>query len=209
MWGRPVNFITFFVICPGQGRAARIARFIRGSKGWARSGQSSRQWDARIGTRRGRKRGRRGSGTREFIRGQDRCADMCSDLKSEMKIRRFESRKFIRGEDRSGRGGMHLCYPLLPTRIFEERRARKGSTQNRYFFIFLKEFFCSIFIRGRDRRAYSYGAGTHGPSLDAELQHFSERSHSKLSLPRVSSSRDGLSAASGSLRTRGKSFEYI
>ena len=74
MWGRPVNFITFFVICPGQGRATRIARFIRSSKGWARSGQSSRQWDARIGTRRGRKRGRRGSGTREFIRGQDRCA---------------------------------------------------------------------------------------------------------------------------------------
>ncbi len=152
MWGRPVNFITFFVICPGQGRATRIARFIRGREGWARSGQSSRQWDARIGTRRGRKRGRRGSGTREFIRGQDRCADMCSDLKSEMKIRRFESRKFIRGEDRSGRGRMHLCYPLLPTRIFEERRARKGSTQNRYFYIFSRNLSVE----------YSYGAGRDG-----------------------------------------------
>ena len=159
MWGRPVNFITFFVICPGQGRATRIARFIRGREGWARSGQSSRQWDARIGTRRGRKRGRRGSGTREFIRGQDRCADMCSDLKSEMKIRRFESRKFIRGEDRSGRGGMHLC---VSRRSFEERRARKGSTQNRYFYIFQRILLLNIhtgqgetgiFIRGRDARA--------------------------------------------------------
>lgn len=75
MWGRPVNFITFFVICPGQGRATRIARFIRGTEGWARSGRSSRPRDARIGTRQGRKRGRRGSGTREFIRGRDKCAE--------------------------------------------------------------------------------------------------------------------------------------
>lgn len=135
MWGRPVNFITFFVICPGQGRATRIARFIRGTEGWARSGQSSRQWDARIGTRRGRKRGRRGSGTREFIRGQDRCADMCSDLKSEMKIRRSKSRKFIRGTDRSGRekcdendrvvlsrgrerwGGSNFCMRTTPSKV--------------------------------------------------------------------------------------------
>ena len=135
MWGRPVNFITFFVICPGQGRFSRIARFIRGREGWARSGRSSRQRGARIGTRRGQKRGRRGSGTREFIRGQDRCADMCSDLKSEMKIRRFENRKFIRGEDRSGRekcerndkvvlsrsrercGGSNFCMRTTPSKV--------------------------------------------------------------------------------------------
>ena len=151
MLGRPVNSITFFVICPGQGRAARIARFIRGSKGWARSGQSSRQWDARIGTRRGRKRGRRGSGTREFIRGQDRCADMCSDLKSEMKIRRFESRKFIRGEDRSGRGGMHLCYPLFPGAAL--KRGELGKARLKIvIFIFSQNFSVE----------YSYGAGRDG-----------------------------------------------
>ena len=152
MWGRPVNFITFFVICPGQGRATRIARFIRSSKGWARSGQSSRQWDARIGTRRGRKRGRRGSGTREFIRGQDRCADMCSDLKSEMKIRRFESRKFIRGEDRSGRGGMHLCYPLLPGAALKRGELGKARLKIVIFIFFSKHFSVQ----------YSYGAGTDG-----------------------------------------------
>ena len=49
----------------------------------------------------------------------------------------------------------------------------------------------------------------HGLPLDPELQHFSEIRLSKLSLPRVSSSRDGLSAAGGSLRTIGKSFKYL
>ena len=147
MWGRPVNFITFFVICPGQGRAARIARFIRSSKGWARSGQSSRQWDARIGTRRGRKRGRRGSGTREFIRGQDRCADMCSDLKSEMKIRRFESRKFIRGE--AACTSVILCYQPASLKRGELGKARLKIV---IFIYFSKNFSVE----------YSYGAGRDG-----------------------------------------------
>ena len=160
--GSAVDFITFFVICPGQGRFSRIARFIRGREGWARSGQSSRQWDARIGTRRGRKRGRRGSGTREFIRGQDRCADMCSDLKSEMKIRRFESRKFIRGEDRSGRGGMHLCYPLLPGAALKRGELGKARLKIVIFIFFERILLFNIhtgqgqtgiFIRGRDARA--------------------------------------------------------
>ena len=49
----------------------------------------------------------------------------------------------------------------------------------------------------------------HGPPLDPELQHFTDIIHSKLSLPRMISSRNGLSAASGSLRTIGKSFKYL
>ena len=87
---------------------------------------------------------------------------------------------------------------------FIRGRDRSGRTKNEK----TCEDFGSIFIRGRDTRAYSYEAGTHGPPLDPELQHFCEISHSKLSLPRVSSSRDGLSAAGGSLRTVGKSFKY-
>ena len=60
MWGRSVDFITFFVICPGQGRFSRIARFIQGREGWARSGS------------------RRGSGTRELVRGEDGDADVAA-----------------------------------------------------------------------------------------------------------------------------------
>ena len=98
-----------------------------------------------------------------------------------------------------------LCYQPASLKRGELGEARLKIV----IFIFLKYFLGSIFIRGREKPAYSYGAGTHGPSLDAELQHFSGRSHSKLSLPRVSSSRDGLSAAGGSLRTIGKSLKYL
>ena len=73
---------------------------------------------------------------------------MCSDLKSEMKIRRSKSRRFIRGEDRSGRGEMRLYF----LGSFKLSRARKGSTQNRYFYIFPKNFSVE----------YSYGAGRDG-----------------------------------------------
>ena len=36
------------------------------------------------------------------------------------------------------------------------------------------EFFCSIFTRCRERRAYSPEVGTHGASLDADWQDFDE-----------------------------------
>ena len=39
------------------------------------------------------------------------------------------------------------------------------------------EFFCSIFTRCRERRAYSPEVGTHGASLDADWQDFDEINH--------------------------------